>query len=167
MATPRKLVVMGVAGCGKSTLAGALAEALGAALIEGDDHHLPASRDKMRRGIALDDADREPWLDALGALLGGARGDAVLACSALKRRYRDRLRARVPGLRFVHIEIEPGLAEQRVATRAGHFFPASVVASQFDALESPAGEAGVVVVDASLPPDAQRDAVLCWLAAGA
>jgi gluconokinase len=160
-----RLVVMGVAGCGKSTVAAELARALDCPLIEGDDHHLPASKAKMRDGIALTDADREPWLDALGALLAQAPGSAVLTCSALKQRYRERLRACVPGLRFVYLEIDVGAARDRVASRAGHFFPASVVASQFDALEPPTGEAGVLAVDAGLPLAAQRDAVLAWLAA--
>ena len=164
MAPPR-LVVMGVAGCGKSTLAAALAAALGCPLIEGDDHHLPASRDKMRQGIALADADREPWLDALGGLLAQAPAGAVLTCSALRRRYRDRLRSHVPGLRFVHLEIDAELARERVASRPAHFFPASIVASQFEALESPIGERGVVVVDARLALAEQVAAVLGWLGA--
>ncbi len=158
-----RIVVMGVAGSGKSTLAGEVARALACPLIEGDDHHLETSRAKMRRGLALEDADREPWLDVLGAMLAQSVGNVVLTCSALRRRYRDRLRAQVPGLRFVHLEIEPGLATERVASRAGHFFPPSVVASQFDALESPSGEAGVLVLAAALAPAAQRDAVLQWL----
>lgn len=159
-----KLVVMGVAGCGKSTLAAELARALDAELIEGDDHHLPASRAKMRAGTALDDADREPWLDALGVLLAQGQGSAVLACSALKRRYRERLRARVPGLAFVYLEIGIDAARERVTTRAGHFFPPGVVASQFEALEPPVGEPAVLSLDAALPLAQQRAAVLDWLA---
>ncbi|MBP6777270.1 MAG: gluconokinase [Piscinibacter sp.] len=156
---------MGVAGCGKSTVAAELARALDCPLIEGDDHHLPASKAKMREGVALGDADREPWLDALGALLAQTPGSAVLTCSALKRRYRERLRACVPGLRFVYLEIGIEAARERVASRVGHFFPASVVASQFEALEPPHGEAGTLAVDAGLSPAAQRDAVLAWVAA--
>jgi len=159
-----KLVVMGVAGSGKSTLAAELASALGCPLIDGDDHHPSSSRDKMSRGVPLQDADREPWLDTLGDLMTQHPGSVVLACSTLKRRYRERLRARVPGLAFVYLEIEPALALERVAARAGHFFPPAVVASQFADLESPAGEPGVLVVAAALAPTAQRDAVLRWLA---
>ena len=94
-----QLVVMGVSGCGKSTLATALARALGGTVVEGDAYHLQSSQAKMRAGEPLTDADREPWLDRLGELLAAARGDVVLSCSALKRRYRERLRARAARLR--------------------------------------------------------------------
>ena len=158
-----KLAVMGVSGCGKSVFGARLAAALGVPLIEGDDHHLPASRAKMRRGIALEDSDREPWLDRLGELLVQQSGDAVVTCSALKRRYRDRLRARVPGLRFVYIEIDRAEAEARVRARTDHMFPATLVASQFEALESPLGEDGVFAVPAIEPTATQVQAVLEWL----
>jgi gluconokinase len=154
---------MGVAGCGKSTLAAGIARAVGADMIEGDEHHLPASRDKMSRGIPLQDSDREPWLDRLGAMLAASPGAAIVACSALKQRYRDRLRARVPGLRFVFVEIEPAEAARRVGSRSGHLFPAALVASQFETLEAPLGEAGVLTIAATLPPGAQLDAALRWL----
>src|SRR4051794_10799987 len=88
-----KGVVMGVAGSGKSLLAQGLARQLGCPMVEGDDFHLASSQEKMRAGIPLDDADREPWLDRLGALLATREGDLVLSCSALKRKYRERLRA--------------------------------------------------------------------------
>jgi len=162
-----KIVVMGVAGCGKSTLANDLARALGAEMIEGDAHHLPASRDKMTRGIALQDSDREPWLDRLGAMLAAIPGAAILACSALKLRYRERLRAAVPGLRFVFMEIDEAEAARRVGARSGHLFPAALVASQFAALEAPHGEAGVLTVAATLPREKQLAAALRWLGAGA
>ncbi|MDR6860885.1 gluconokinase [Variovorax guangxiensis] len=158
-----RILVMGVAGCGKSTVAARLAVALNCALIEGDDFHLPQSQHKMRHGIALDDADRWPWLDRLGVLLAEAAGGAVLSCSALKRRYRDRLRAAVPALRIVYIDIRPEEARARVAARPAHFFPAGLVDSQFDALEPPLGEPGVLRVEASQPPAAQRNAILHWL----
>jgi gluconokinase len=160
-----KLVVMGVSGSGKSTLAAGVALALDGPAIEGDEYHLPASQDKMRRGIALQDSDREPWLDRLGELMAQHAGTVVLTCSALKRSYRDRLRARVPGLLFVYVEIDEATAAERVRQRAGHFFPAGLVASQFQALEPPTGEAGVLAVAAKLPPQAQLDVVLQWLAA--
>ncbi|MEY8877586.1 MAG: gluconokinase [Leptothrix sp. (in: b-proteobacteria)] len=163
-----RVLVMGVAGCGKSTLAAALAQALGATLIEGDDHHPPASRAKMHRGEPLDDADRAPWLDRLGVLMAASQqaGPAavVLACSALKRAHRDRLRAAVPGLRTVYVEIDLALALARVAARAGHFFPPALVASQFDALEPPQAEAQVLTLRAEQPLAAQLRDALCWLA---
>ena len=158
-----KLIAMGVSGCGKSVLGARIAAALGVPLIEGDDHHLAASRAKMERGIALEDSDREPWLDRLGELLVQRRGGAVLTCSALKRRYRDRLRARVPGLRFVYIEIGRAEAEARVRARTDHMFPATLVASQFEALESPLGEDGVFAVPAVESTAMQVQAVLEWL----
>lgn len=154
---------MGVAGCGKSTIASQLAAALGCALIEGDDFHLPQSQHKMRHSIALDDADRWPWLDRLGALLAEAPGGAVLSCSALKRRYRDRLRAAVPALQIVFIDIRPEEARARVAARPAHLFPASLVASQFEALEPPLGEHGVLRVDAAQSLAMQSEAILRWL----
>lgn len=159
-----KLIVMGVAGCGKSTLAAGVALALGCEMVEGDDHHLPASQDKMRRGIALEDSDREPWLDRLGAALAERPGSVVATCSALKRRYRERLRACVPGLEFVFVDISRARAESRVGSRPAHLFPASLVASQFAALESPVGERGVLSVPAILRPQEQLDAVMQWLA---
>lgn len=158
-----KLIVMGVAGCGKSTLGAGIATALECPLIEGDDHHLPESKAKMRKGIALQDSDREPWLDRLAELMSAQGGDLVLTCSALKRRYRDRLRARVPGLRFVFIDIDEVQAADRARSRSGHFFPDTLVASQFEALESPVGERGVLSVPASQPLQAQVDAVTHWL----
>ena len=159
-----KLIVTGVSGCGKSTLGAGLALALGCPLIEGDDFHLPESQAKMRQGIALQDSDREPWLDRLGVLVAEQSGAAVATCSALKRRYRDRLRAQVPGLRFVFVDIAEADAARRVGSRPHHMFPASLVASQFEALESPVGEPGVLRVDAALAPQAQLDSVIDWLA---
>ncbi len=150
--TARWLVVMGVSGCGKSSLGAGLAQALGLPLIEGDDFHPPANVRKMTVGIPLTDADRAGWLDMLGAQLAQCKDGAVLTCSALKRAYRDRLRAAVPGLRFVFMELSREEAERRVAARAAaHMFPASLVANQFDTLESPVGEAGVLAVDATAP----------------
>ncbi len=139
---------MGVAGCGKSTLGAALAQAEGLPLIEGDDFHSPASRAKMKQGMALTDADRVEWLHALGAQLQ-VHSPAVLTCSALKRAYRDMLRKASRGLCFVFLEIGRLEAQRRVAARAGsHFFPAGLVDSQFAVLEPPLGEAGVLRLDA-------------------
>lgn len=163
MDTEVRLLVMGVSGCGKSTLAAALARALEAELIEGDEHHTPESQAKMRQGQALDDADRAPWLDRLGALLTASRGPAVLSCSALKRDYRERLRHAAPGLKTVFVDIDLAAASARVASRQGHLFPASLVASQFETLESPLGEPGVLAVRADLDVEAQTRSVLRWL----
>ena len=156
-------VVMGVAGCGKSSLAARWAEQAGLPLIEGDDHHSPASRDKMQRGIALTDADRSGWLDRLGdALRAHAANGAVLSCSALKRDYRERLRAAVPGLRFVFLAIDRDTALQRVASRSAHFFSATLIDDQFATLEPPVGEAGVLTLDATLPLDDLCRRVAAW-----
>ena len=148
----RAIVVMGVSGCGKSGLGAALAERIGARLIEGDDYHSAASRDKMRQGIALTDDDRAAWLATLADLLREAPDSVVLSCSALKRAYRDRLRAAVADLRFVYLALDRDEALRRVGKRAGkHFFPVSLVDSQFATLEPPLAEPGVVALDATLP----------------
>ena len=158
------VVVMGVAGCGKSSLGQALAHALELPYIEGDAYHSPASIEKMRAGIALTDADRAGWLDELAGLLAARPAGVVLACSALKRGYRERLRRPVPGLRFVFLEITRELALERVAARAAqHLFPASLVDSQFAALESPLGEPGILRVEAALPTTEQLALVQAWL----
>ena len=158
-----KLVIMGVAGSGKSTLAEALARRLGCRMIEGDDLHPPANHAKMRAGIALSDQDRAPWLDRLGEAAAAHRGDVVMACSALKAAYRDRLRGLVPDLKFVFIDIDESLAGKRVARRQGHGFPASLVASQFATLEKPMAEPGVLPLQATQTLAAQIDRVIAWL----
>lgn len=157
------LIVMGVAGCGKSSLARAVADALGLPLVEGDEHHSEANRTRMAQGIALTDADRQDWLATLGRLLQAHPQGVVLTCSALKRAYRDQLRAASPGLRFAFLEITPAVAAQRVAARPSHFFAASLVDSQFATLESPVGEPGVLRLDAELPLSALQQQVQQWL----
>lgn len=160
----RSVVVMGVAGCGKSTVGVTLSQSLGLPLIEGDDFHSAASRDKMNRGIALTDADRGGWLDTLATELQRRPEGAVLTCSALKRRYRERLRAASPGLKFVFLEIGRDDAVRRVAARAGaHFFSATLVDSQFATLESPVGEPGVLRLDATQPLQTLRSQASDWL----
>jgi gluconokinase len=158
------IVIMGVAGCGKSSLGAVLAQAGGLRLVEGDDFHSAASRDKMARGIALTDADRDGWLSTLSAQLRAHPEGLVLTCSALKKAYRERLRQAAPGLRFVFLDISREQAEARVAARAQlHFFSSSLVDSQFATLEAPTGEAGVLRVDA-LKSLAQLQAeVTTWL----
>ncbi|WP_245615155.1 gluconokinase [Curvibacter gracilis] len=157
------VVVMGVAGCGKSSLGAALAAAEHLPLIEGDDHHSPASRDKMSQGIALTDADRQGWLQTLGRLLGDHPEGVVLTCSALKKAYRDQLRQACPGLRFAFLDIGREQAQQRVSARASHFFSSSLVDSQFATLESPVGEAGVLRLDALQALSSLQAQASAWL----
>jgi gluconokinase len=158
------VVIMGVAGCGKSSLGQALAERCGLPLIEGDDFHRPDSRAKMRAGVPLTDADRRGWLDALADELVRQPSGAVLTCSALKRCYRDRLRAAVPGLRFVYMEIDREAARARAAARAAeHFFPASLIDSQFDTLEPPIDEPNVLRVDATLGLQNLSEQASAWV----
>ncbi|MEI6734835.1 MAG: gluconokinase [Comamonadaceae bacterium] len=151
------IIVMGVAGCGKSTLARQLAEALKLTFIEGDQFHPAENIQKMSQGVALDDVDRQGWLDRLGAELQSYPGGAVLACSALKRPYRARLRQAVQQLIFVHLSVTQELANARVQARSGgHPFPSSLVASQFETLEDPLGEERVLQLDGAL-----ESSVLC------
>src|SRR5271170_605912 len=119
---------MGVAGSGKSSLGALIASRLMLPYIEGDDFHSEQSKRKMHAGLALDDADRSEWLDKLGHELASHREGAVLACSALKRSYRDRLRTAVPRVGFVFLDIERAAARERVQARAAtHFFAASLI----------------------------------------
>ncbi|WP_405435638.1 gluconokinase [Streptomyces avidinii] len=148
MSTQRVIVVMGVAGTGKTTVGRLLAEALGVPYAEGDAFHPAANVAKMSAGTPLDDADRGPWLDAIGEWIrnsGDLRG-GVIAASALKRAYRDRLRAAAPGVLFVHLTGERALIEKRMADRRGHFMPTTLLDSQFSTLEPlQEAEPGVVV----------------------
>jgi gluconokinase len=131
----RPLVVMGVAGSGKSTIAAALARRLGREFRDGDSFHSPDNVAKMARGEALTDDDRLPWLDSIAAWLA-ASPSRIVACSALKESYRDRLRVAGP-LLFLHLDITPSTARQRVAGRRRHFMPASLIGDQFATLERP------------------------------
>lgn len=158
------VVMMGVAGCGKSTVGTLVAQVAGLRLVEGDDHHSAASRDKMSRGIPLTDADRDGWLTLLAGELARQPRGLVLTCSALRRAYRERLRAAAPGLRFVFLELTREQALARVTARAAsHFFSASLVDSQFQTLESPVGEAGVLRVDATAPLPELQAGIAAWL----
>ena len=158
------VVVMGVAGCGKSSLGHAIAQRQHWPLIEGDDHHSAHSKNKMARGIALTDADRAGWLARLGDELRAHPNGAVLTCSALKKSYRGTLRAASPGLRFIFLEISRGEALARVKAREGqHFFSASLVDDQFATLEPPIGEPGVLHLQAREPLDQLSQAASRWL----
>lgn len=145
-----RVVVMGVAGSGKTTVGERLAELLGARYVEADSAHPPANIAKMSAGIALTDEDRRPWLEQLATEM--AAGDAVVVtCSALKRRYRDVLRA-AGSVRFVYLAIDRDLAAERMAARRDHFMGVGMVESQFAALEPPApDETDVATIDASFP----------------
>ena len=145
------IVVMGVAGCGKSGVARKLAAARGLPWIEGDDFHPPANVHKMREGIPLDDTDRAGWLQTLCDEIRKYPQGCVLACSALKRSYRDTFRKLSPHVRFVYLKITPKESLRRVAERSGHFYPPSLVLSQFDTLEDPSGEPDVLTIDAMGP----------------
>ncbi len=158
------VVVIGVSGAGKTTVGRGLTAALGGVFIDGDDLHTDEARAKMRSGQALTDEDRWPWLDRIGGALAeglDARRPTVVACSALKRAYRDRLRAAAgPALAFVYLAADPEAMRRRVGGRKNHM-PASLVESQFAALETPSDEPGVIEVSA----DAKLDAMIPLLVA--
>lgn len=130
-----RFVVMGVSGAGKTRVGRAFAAAIGARFVEGDDLHPPANRAKMAGGTPLSDEDRWPWLDRVGAALAEGEAPAVAACSALRRAYRDRLRAAAPGAVFLHLEGDPARVAERLASRKGHFMPPGLLRSQFATLE--------------------------------
>jgi len=148
---------MGVSGSGKSTVGALLAQRLGVPFVDGDVLHPPANVAKMAAGIPLDDDDRAPWLDAVGARL--AEGDVVVACSALRRAYRERLRSAAPATRFVLLHGTRELLASRVATRLDHFMPATLLDSQLATLELPDATEGVCVYDVALPPTELASAV--------
>ncbi|GHH18660.1 gluconokinase [Streptomyces lanatus] len=154
MSTPHVVVVMGVAGTGKTTIGPLLAARLGVPYAEGDDFHPQANIDKMSAGTPLDDGDRWPWLDAIGAWAHGRAGlGGVVSCSALKRSYRDRLRAAAPGLVFVHLAGDRAVIEDRMSHRQGHFMPTALLDSQFATLQPLQADEAGVVVDVSGSPE--------------
>lgn len=156
------VVVMGVSGCGKSTLASDLAAQLGRRFVEGDTLHPPANVAKMAAGLALDDTDRIGWLHSIAAEL--ARGDApVVACSALKRSYRDLLRAAAPQLRLIHLSGEPSELTLRLEQRQGHYMPATLLPSQLATLEPPQADEHALPLDITMLPAQQTYLALAWL----
>jgi len=154
---------MGVSGSGKTTIARQFADRLGWTFEEGDVLHPPANVAKMHSGIPLDDADREPWLEAVTAWIDRQRArnkPGVITCSALKRRYRDMLTSGRPDVRLVYLRGSYDLIASRLTQRRGHFMPASLLQSQFDALEEPSARENPVIVDIDQAPDRIVDAII-------
>ena len=160
---PQRMVLMGVAGCGKTSVGMALAIRLGATYRDGDDLHPKANIAKMSRGEPLTDEDRWPWLALVGRSL---RGDGVhiVGCSALKRSYRDQIRREAGGpVTFIHLAGSQSVIAARMAARTGHFMPPALLASQFAALEPPGPDEPAITVDIDQPFEAVIDAILAGL----
>ena len=158
------LVVMGVSGCGKSTVGALLGRRLGKPFFDGDDFHPAANKEKMGAGVPLTDADREPWLGTLGELLagkadGGTTVPPIVACSALKRRYRDLLRSYAPDVVFIHLSGTAATIGARMEARAHEFMPRALLDSQFSALEELEADETHLVVDISQPLDVLVESV--------
>jgi gluconokinase len=158
---PLRLALIGPAGAGKTTVGRRLAAALGVPFVDADDLHPPANRERMARGEPLDDAARAPWLDAVNAHLRSLPADPgfVLACSALRAAYRQRLADGLPHLRWVHLQVPPDVLARRLRRRT-HFFPPSLLPSQLAAFEPPDG---ALAVDGTAPAGAVVAAVLAAL----
>jgi gluconokinase len=161
---PQLIVVMGVSGSGKTTTGAALARRLRVPFADADDFHPAANVAKMSAGVPLDDTDREPWLAAIARWLAGHADGGVVTCSALKRAFRDRLRAAAPNAYFVHLAGDAEVVAARVAARTGHFMPVGLVASQFAALEPLEPDEHGLVLDLGQPVEVLVDT--CLAAAG-
>lgn len=160
MSGPGPVVVMGVSGSGKSTVGAALAQRLRVPFVDADTLHPTANIAKMANGEPLDDDDRRPWLNTVGEWLAGHRDGGVVSCSALKRAYRDQLRAHCPQVVFLHLAGSPALIGGRLGARTGHFMPAALLRSQFDALEPLGADEAGVTVDVGQRVDAIIDGFL-------
>lgn len=154
------IVVMGVSGSGKSTVGAALAQRLRVPFADADDFHPPANIAKMTAGHPLDDEDRRPWLETIGRWLADHPEGGVMSCSALKRSYRDQLRRHCPDVRFLHLSGSPEVIARRQASRPGHFMPASLLASQFDTLETLDDDEHGIVIDIDQSIDSIIDAYM-------
>ncbi|MCX7260645.1 MAG: gluconokinase [Burkholderiales bacterium] len=154
MPAPR-LIVMGVSGCGKSTVGGLLGARTGIPFIEGDTLHPARNVALMAAGTPLTDEDRAGWLDDIASRFGALEADAglIISCSALKRIYRDRLRAVCPDLRFIHLRGDKALLEQRLQYRIGHYMPPSLLTSQLQTLEPPGSDEPAITLDIAMPTD--------------
>lgn len=161
------IVTMGPCGCGKTTVGSALASRLGGVFLEGDTYHPEENRAKMSAGEPLTDDDRWPWLDLISRELQAHReagSTVVLACSALKRTYRDRLRRADPHMLFVLLEGPKDLLRERLITRQDHFMPPALLDSQLEALEAPASDETAFTVDAALSPTQMVDQIVAQTA---
>lgn len=159
-------VVMGVSGCGKSTVGAQLADALKLPFLEGDVLHPESNVARMAAGVALNDEDREGWLQALADRLRQAHATGqglVLSCSALKRSYRDILRSGAPGLHFIYLQGTPALLAERMAARTGHYMPVSLLDSQLATLEVPGADENVHTFDVAQAPGDIVAAVIAGL----
>jgi gluconokinase len=154
------VVVMGVSGSGKSTVGSALAQRLRVDFLDADTLHPPANVAKMTAGKPLDDDDRHAWLQKVGDWLAAHEDGGVVSCSALKRKYRDQLRAHCPSVEFMHLDGSQELIAGRVAARTGHFMPPGLLASQFDILEPLGADERGVTVDVALDVAAVVDKYL-------
>jgi len=160
------VIVMGVSGSGKSYLASKLAEATGWPFAEGDEYHSESNKALMSAGIPLTDAERIPWLDALHQVLlrwQQEHRSGILACSALKAAYRERLTANLENVRFVWLDPPRSLLEERMRSRPGHFMPPALLDSQLATLENPTGQAPTLRLDGSEPIDQAIQTILDWL----
>jgi len=158
------LVVMGVSGSGKTTVGRAIAARAGWPFLDADDLHSPESIARMAAGIPLTDADRWPWLDRIADWIAAHRGEpGIVACSALKRVYRDRLRAANPDLRFVYLKATPQEIADRLARRTDHFFPPALTRAQFRDLQEPGPDENPITIPVRRTPDEIVDLVLSEL----
>ena len=161
---PRRMVLMGVAGCGKSSVGTALATRLGAVYRDGDDLHPAENIAKMSKGVPLEDADRWPWLTRVGEALQAGTESTIIGCSALKRAYRQHIeRTAGAPVTFIHLAGTIEVIEKRMQERQGHFMPPALLASQFAALEPPGPDENAISVDIDQPLDSVVDAIAIQL----